>query len=335
MQPDHVEPGVLTTLEQVVPDHERRAVPVVVPDRVGDAGLGVQGPQDRRLGSIERRSPGTGCRANPRSTGGTRQGRCSPIPSPGRPSAGRSHRLPGPAVQEVVRAVVRVEPNLDLPLLTDEHVRLAGPARPAPLAGAVLIRRRSSTGCHRRVAPRDARIHRDRPGPVVGARRIAPERRDALERRVGGPGAGRGARGGGGEVVVVVGVGLCIEGDGAATASFLGRGQSSKRQARVPPTATTRIAGTRTVGTRGRAACRARRRWTSGASSHAPDRRIGSDRTLGRGVRTQDLQHPKVQLDLVERGRDVLVLRRAVQVDVEDVLERRSPAGDATPASSG
>src|SRR5918995_1184777 len=74
-----------------------------------------------------------------------------------------------------------------------------------------------------------------------------------------GRGLGAGVGVGGGEVVVAVRVG--IEGDGAAAASSVGAGQSSRRQARMPPTATARIAAARTNGVRGRAACRARRRW--------------------------------------------------------------------------
>src|SRR6266540_1170782 len=127
-----------------------------------------------------------------------------------------------------------------------------------------------------------------------------------------GCGLGAGLWVGGGEVVVVATVGL----EGAA-ASSVGAGQSSRRQASMPPTATARIATTRTYGVRRRAACRARRRRDMRRIIPRRIGRIGSDRTLGGGVRPQDLEHRGVHLDLVQSGRDVLVLHRAVQVDVE------------------
>ena len=130
-----VEPAVLAALEQEVVDDERGAVPVVVPERLRHergvvrvdltrARWALTGPSRRR---------GTGCRASPRSTAGTRRGRDvaepfarSPVDEVGQ------HRLARSGVEEVVVPVVRALADLDRAVLVRDDVRLAGPAGPAP-----------------------------------------------------------------------------------------------------------------------------------------------------------------------------------------------------------
>src|SRR4030095_980212 len=141
-----------------------------------------------------------------------------------------------------------------------------------------------------------------------------------------GSGLGAAVGVGGAEVVgTAVGLGVVTLRDGAATGSWGGSGHSSRRPATTAPTATTTITAPRTNGMRGRAACRARRRWD--IRRIIPRSGSGLDRPLGGGVRTQHFQHRRVDLHLVERRRDVLGLRGAVEVDVEDVLERRAAPG--------
>src|SRR5437899_10067634 len=53
IQLDHVHPRVLSTLQQVVTDLQRCAVPIFVPHRVRHAGQGEHRPQDGRLRSVQ------------------------------------------------------------------------------------------------------------------------------------------------------------------------------------------------------------------------------------------------------------------------------------------
>ena len=94
---DHVEPRVLAALEQIVADHERRPVPVVVPDDRWPRSCWRRATRARSAGPGRAPRRAACRRASRRSTGGSRRDRRWPSPWRGRPSAasvGRGGRSP-------------------------------------------------------------------------------------------------------------------------------------------------------------------------------------------------------------------------------------------------
>ena len=186
MQPDDVEPGVLPALQQVVADLQRRAVPIVVPHRAR-LGVGVERPQHGRRRAVQRDHPevvvprAAVVERVPVGVAGGRTLRQVPRHQVG------THRFARPAVQEVVVGIVGALADLDRAAGMLDHVRLAGPAGPAPRPGAEDVPGGRTQPARGRVPPPDHRVSGDRPLAVVVPGGVAPERGQARVLRVDRP----------------------------------------------------------------------------------------------------------------------------------------------------
>ena len=146
--------------------------------------MGVGRPQDGRLGPVHRDhaqvvvpGPGVIQRVALRIAGRRPLGQIARVQI-------RAHLLAGRAIEEVVVVVVSALANLDLSVLVDDHVGLAGPAGAAPLLGPEQVARRRTHPACLRVLPDDLRVLGERALAVVAAGRVAAERGQPRKARV-------------------------------------------------------------------------------------------------------------------------------------------------------
>ena len=183
VEPDHVEPAVLAANQQMVLDHERRAVPVVVAQGLGHARAPVDAPQRlwrlsieghdaqvpvARAGVVEREAVGVGRGRTLREV--ERDER-------------RTDGLARVAVDEVIAPVVGALAYLDAPAGQLDHVRLPRPAGAAPFAGVHAHDRGRAQLRPLRVLPSNDRIERHGSHAVVRAGRVAAEGGEPVEGR--------------------------------------------------------------------------------------------------------------------------------------------------------